>query len=72
MTVKGTVEYREIGTGAWVLVGENGTTYELGASAPDALLKSGLTVEVEGNVDENAMTLAAIGPVLEVKTFKEV
>ncbi|MBE9042011.1 hypothetical protein IQ235_14610 [Oscillatoriales cyanobacterium LEGE 11467] len=70
MIVKGTIERVEIGTGTWALKAEDGTTYELDVSAPDELLKPSLKVKVEGRVLEDVMTLAAIGPVLEVKSFE--
>ena len=70
MIVEGTIERIEIGTGTWALNAEDGTTYELDGSAPDDLLKPNLKVKVEGRVLEDVMTLAAIGPVLEVISFE--
>ena len=72
MIVEGTIDRIEIGTGTWALVTKEGTTYELDSSAPDALLEANLKVKVEGRVLEDVMTLAAIGPVLEVKSFEVV
>lgn len=67
--VKGTIEYKDFGTGAWALVGNDGTTYEL-HKAPDNLQQEGLQVSVEGQIRDDVMTMAMIGPVLEVKNFK--
>ncbi len=38
--------------------------------APNDLLKSGQKVKVQGQVKEDVMTFAMIGPVLEVKSFE--
>jgi hypothetical protein len=76
ITVTGTIQRRDIGTGAWALVTENGETYEIQKGANvDAqnfasLKKSGQKVKVQGQVREDIMTLAAIGPVLEVQSFE--
>ena len=69
MIVEGTIERIEIGTGTWALNAEDGT-YELDGSAPNDLLKPNLKVKVEGRVLEDVMTLAMIGPVLEVISFE--
>lgn len=68
LTVEGTVEHKGIGTGAWALVSAKGETYEL-HKAPQDLKKSGLKVKVEGKVRDDVMTIAMIGPVLEVQSF---
>lgn len=67
--VKGTVERRDIGMGAWAFVGEDGKTYEIMRGADKSLLKAGQKAEVTGDVREDVMTAAMIGPVLEVKSF---
>ncbi|MGB3650071.1 MAG: hypothetical protein WBA41_02535 [Rivularia sp. (in: cyanobacteria)] len=67
--VKGTVERRDIGMGAWALVGEDGKTYEIMRGADKSLLQAGKKAEVTGDVREDVMTTAMIGPVLEVKSF---
>ena len=69
ITVTGTVERKGLGPGAWALVSEEGQTYEL-HSAPSDLKKDGLKVKVEGQLREDVMTFAMIGPVLEVKQFE--
>jgi hypothetical protein len=69
--LRGTVEFRDIETGVWVLEGEDGRTYQLsGGSA--ALRKKGQRVEIDGNVDAGAMTIAMVGPVLRVRGFRAV
>lgn len=68
MVVTGRIDYRDLGTGAWVLVADSGTTYEL-RQAPPELKQVGLRVEVTGGVREEVMTLAMCGPVLAVQSF---
>lgn len=70
ITVTGTVERRDIGTGAWALVSDNGVTYEISKGSDKSLLKQGQKVKVTGQVREDIMTIAMIGPVLEVKSFE--
>ncbi|MEA5595341.1 hypothetical protein [Rivularia sp. UHCC 0363] len=70
ITVKGTVERRDIGMGAWALIGEDGKTYEIMRGADKSLLQAGTKAEVTGVVREDVMTTAMIGPVLEVKSFE--
>ena len=69
ITVTGTVERRDRGTGAWALVTDEGTTYEILRGADKSLLKAGQKAKVTGEVREDVMTIAMIGPVLEVKSF---
>lgn len=72
ITVKGTIQRRDIGTGAWALVTDEGTTYEILKTADKKLLEAGQTVKVIGRVREDIMTIAMIGPVLEVRSFQVV
>lgn len=69
ITVEGTVQRSGMGAGAWALVTQEGTNYEI-YNAPKDLLKPGLQVRVKGQVREDVMTIAMIGPVLEVKSFE--
>lgn len=69
ISVKGVIERKGLGTGTWALVSDSGETYEL-KDVPDELKKSDLKVKVEGQVRDDVMTIAMIGPVLEVKSFK--
>ena len=50
MKVRGTVEFRDIEMGVWVLAGDDGKTYQL-AGGRSSLLKEGQRVEVDGDVD---------------------
>ncbi|HAG80718.1 MAG TPA: hypothetical protein DCL61_06010 [Cyanobacteria bacterium UBA12227] len=67
--VTGVIERKDIGTGAWALVAESGETYEL-QNPPSQLQQNNLKVKVKGEVQEDVMTLAMIGPVLDVKSFE--
>lgn len=69
MKVEGTIERIEMGTGTWALVTTDGMTYEL-KDAPTQLHQEGLKVCIEGQIRDDIMTFAMIGPVLEVNTFK--
>lgn len=70
ITVEGTVQRSGMGAGTWALVTRDGTNYEIYKDAPKDLLKPGLQVRVKGQVREDVMTIAMIGPVLEVKSFE--
>jgi hypothetical protein len=69
ITVIGGIERRGFGTGAWALVAEDGTTYEL-LDCPRDLRKVGLHVKVQGVLNDDVMTLAMIGKVLNVSSFE--
>ncbi len=69
MTVTGTVEKKGFGFGTWALVSEDGTTYELKDPAAE-LQQEGIKVEVKGKIREDVMTMAMIGAVLEVESYK--
>ncbi|NMG08609.1 hypothetical protein [Brasilonema sp. UFV-L1] len=70
ITITGTIEHRDIGTGAWALVTDKGDTYEILRGVDKSLLKQGQKAKVTGQVREDIMTVAMIGPVLEVKSFE--
>ncbi len=67
--VEGTIERKGFGPGTWALVSNNGETYEL-RKAPADLQQVGLKVKVNGQIREDVMTIAMIGPVLEVDQFE--
>jgi hypothetical protein len=68
ITVKGTVERKGFGTGTWALVSDE-QTYEL-KDAPADLQKKGIKATVTGQIREDVMSLAMIGPVLQVESFE--
>jgi hypothetical protein len=67
--VIGGIERKGFGTGAWALVAEDGTTYEL-LDCPRDLRQAGLHVKVQGTLNDDVMTLAMIGKVLNVSSFE--
>jgi hypothetical protein len=70
LTVEGTIQRSPMGTGTWALITRDGSTYEILKGAPKDLLQPGLQVKAKGKVREDVMTIAMIGPVLEVKSFE--
>lgn len=67
--VTGVIEHKDFGIGVWALIADSGATYEL-MDTPDELQKPNLKVQVTGLIRDDVMTLAMIGPVLEVNTFE--
>lgn len=72
ITVEGTIQRSAIGMGAWTLVTQDGTTYEIHKGAPKDLLQPNLAVRVKGQVRDDVMTISMVGPVLEVKSFEQI
>jgi hypothetical protein len=68
ISVTGTIVYQQLGAGTWSIVTDNQQTYEL-KDPPSDLRQSGLKVTIEGKIRDDVMTLAMIGPVLEVISF---
>ena len=69
MKVRGKIEKKGFGFGVWALVTAEGITYEL-KDPPSELARELPSVTVEGVVREDIMTIADIGPVLEIKSFE--
>ena len=69
ITVTGRIERKGFGPGTWALVSEGGDKYEL-KDAPQELQQPHAKVKVEGQIREDVMTFAMIGPVLEVQSFE--
>jgi len=69
MKLSGRVAFREMEGGVWVLEGDDGRTYQI-AGGDGRLRKSGQRIEVEGEVDSAALTVAMVGPVLKVKRYR--
>lgn len=70
ITVEGVVEKKGFGTGTWALVSAD-QTYEL-KDAPSGLKQEGKKAIVQGIVREDVMTMAMIGPVLQVESFEAI
>lgn len=69
-TIIGKVEKSGFGIGVWALVSEDGETYEL-YNPPAELKQPQAKVKVTGKIRNDIMTVAMIGPVLEVTEFKK-
>jgi hypothetical protein len=62
----GIVKESPLEGGVWMLDASDGFMYQL-LGAEVSSLKDGASVEVEGEVDQNMMSLAMTGPILKVK-----
>ncbi len=69
MKLTGRVVYRDLEGGVWVLEGDDGRTYQL-AGGDRKIKKDGQRVEVEGDVDKDAMTIHMVGPVFNVSAYR--
>ena len=69
MKVTGKIAKKGFGFGTWALVTADETTYELKDPVSE-LQQEGLQVEVTGIVRDDVMTMAMIGPVLQVESYK--
>lgn len=69
MKLKGKIVFKDLETGIWTLEGDDGRTYQLDGG-DRKIKKDGHRVEVEGDVDGNALTLGMVGPVFRVKTYR--
>jgi cob(I)alamin adenosyltransferase len=67
--LSGKVAYRDVETGVWVLEGDDGKTYQL-AGGDRKIKKDGSRIEVDGEVERDALTAAMVGPVLTVKKYR--
>ena len=69
MKLTGRVVYRDLEGGVWVLEGDDGTTYQL-AGGDRKIKKDGQRVEIQGEVARDTMTIAMMGPVLNVTSYR--
>jgi hypothetical protein len=69
ISVTGAIERKGFGFGTWALVTDSGETYEL-KEPPVELCQNRAKVKVEGRVRDDVMTIAMIGPVLEVISYE--
>jgi cob(I)alamin adenosyltransferase len=67
--LRGSIVFKDIETGVWTLQGDDGNTYEL-AGGDRSIKKPGKRIEVEGDVDGNALTAGMVGPVFKVKRYR--
>lgn len=69
MKLKGRITFRDIETGVWVLEADDGRTYEL-AGGDRKIKKDGKRVEIDGDVDSGSASIAMVGPLLHVKSYR--
>lgn len=69
MKLSGQVKFRDVETGVWTLVGDDGKTYLLDGG-DRKIKKDGQRIEAEGSVDGDSLTSAMVGPRFVVKTYK--
>ncbi|NCR40482.1 MAG: hypothetical protein GPJ21_11795 [Microcystis aeruginosa W13-11] len=69
VSVTGQIKRIEIGTGTWALIADNGQTYEL-MEPPAELTQKRAKVTVIGQIRSDVITLAMIGPILQVTSFQ--
>jgi hypothetical protein len=68
---RGTIRKSDLEGGHWQLEADDGTTYVL-EGAPVGVTHDGAKVELDGQVDDDAMGFAMTGPTLKVKSGKRV
>lgn len=68
MRVIGTLQRVDVEGGAWVVVGDDGTRYQLLSDPHD--LPSGARVEVDGDVEHDVMTLQMAGRPFRVDAIR--
>ncbi len=66
---QGRVSRSDLEGGHWVLITDQGVTYQLDGGGPD-LLKDGARAEVEGRLAGGKMGIAMLGDILEVKGYR--
>ncbi|MGF1498549.1 MAG: hypothetical protein ACFB8W_17255 [Elainellaceae cyanobacterium] len=69
MTVEGTVQRVEMGTGTWALNSSQGR-FEVYQGKPTEAMQEGLRLRAKGKVRDDVMTMAMIGPVFEIESFE--
>lgn len=67
-TMTGTVRFRDLETGTWMLEAEDGQLYVL-AGGDRKLKKNGARISAEGHVDAESPNLAMAGPRFVVKSY---
>lgn len=68
-TLVGTVRFRDVETGVWVLESDAGKAYLL-AGGDRKLKRDGARVEAEGDVDADRLDLAMVGPTFSVRSYR--
>lgn len=69
MKISGQVKFRDVETGVWTLVADDGTTYLLDGG-DRKIKKDGSRIEADGTVDDESLGLAMVGPRFVVKSYR--
>jgi hypothetical protein len=69
MKVTGEVKFKDLETGIWVIEGDDGKTYLL-AGGDRQIKKPGSRIEAEGELDQDSLNIAMVGPRFVVKTYR--
>ena len=69
MRLTGKVVFKDIETGVWVLESDTGKTYLL-AGGDRHIKKDGARIEADGEVDDDAVSFAMVGPVFTVSKYR--
>jgi cob(I)alamin adenosyltransferase len=67
--ITGQVKFRDVETGVWTLVADDGTTYLLDGG-DRKIKKDGSRIEADGTVDNESLGIAMVGPRFVVKSYK--
>jgi hypothetical protein len=65
----GTVNRADLEGGHWTLVTDQGVVYQIKGGGAD-LLTDGVRAEIEGDVATDQMSIAMMGDILEVKSYR--
>lgn len=65
----GTVQYRQLEGGAWVIVSEEETTYDP-TDLPEEYKEKGLAVRVWANRMEDAVGIRMVGPIISIQRIE--
>ena len=71
MKLTGTIQKRDLEGGVFVLATDDGKIYSL-TGGDRGLKKPGARVEVEGQVDSNAVGISMVGPIFRVSSYKAI
>ncbi len=68
MKLTGSIGFRDIEFGVWVLQADDGRLYEL-AGGDRGLKQEGRRVELEGRVEQGMASAAMVGPIFRVERY---
>ncbi len=69
MKVKGKIDHKDLGLGAWVIVSDHGQIYEIYNPSTE-LCKKNQSVEITGTIKDDIVSTSMVGEILAVESFK--